>query len=112
MPNVVSLGGFETWAPIAEIIHIRAGKQLGTSGDRRKCPIKIGLAKETSVGRVGEILFIREFAGVDDAFVADFNDIITSVIYGLLGRYSAGEIAVTDILPILDRSVYHLTRGY
>ena len=49
---------------------------------------------------------------VIDAFVADFNDIITSVIYGLLSRYSAGEIAVTDILPILDRSVYRLTRGY
>lgn len=52
------------------------------------------------------------FAGVDEQFVADFNDIISSVIYGLLGRYTAGEIAVTDILPILDRTVYRLTRGY
>jgi len=52
------------------------------------------------------------FAGVDEAFVADFNDIISSIIYGLLGRYTAGEIAVTDILPILDRTVYRLTRGY
>lgn len=52
------------------------------------------------------------FAGVDEEFVADFNDIISSVIYGLLGRYAAGEIAVTDILPILDRTVYWLTRGY
>ena len=52
------------------------------------------------------------FAGVDEEFVADFNDILTSVIYGLLGRYSAGEIAVTDILPILDRSVYRLTQAH
>ncbi|MFN8229016.1 MAG: TetR family transcriptional regulator [Mycobacterium sp.] len=52
------------------------------------------------------------FAGVDDEFVADFSDIISSVIYGLLGRYSTGEIAVTDILPILDRTVHRLTRGY
>lgn len=52
------------------------------------------------------------FAGVDDEFVADFNDIISSVIYGLLGRYCAGEIAVTDILPILDRAVHRLTRAH
>lgn len=52
------------------------------------------------------------FAGVDAEYVADVNDIISSVIYGLLGRYCAGEIAVTEILPILDRTVYWVTRGY
>ncbi len=51
-------------------------------------------------------------AGVDDGFVDDFNAAVTSVIYGLLGRHAAGEIAVTDILPILDRTVYWLVRGY
>ncbi|MBX7433273.1 TetR/AcrR family transcriptional regulator [Mycobacterium sp. Y57] len=51
-------------------------------------------------------------AGVDDEFADDLNVVVTSVIYGLLGRFSAGEIAVTDILPILDRTVYWLTRGY
>lgn len=50
--------------------------------------------------------------GVDEEFVAEFNATLSSVIYGLLGRYSAGEIEVTDILPILDRTVYWLTRGY
>lgn len=51
-------------------------------------------------------------AGVDDGFVEDFNAIIASLIYGLLGRHSAGEIAVTDILPIIDRTVYWIARGY
>ncbi|MBI3223453.1 MAG: TetR/AcrR family transcriptional regulator [Mycolicibacterium cosmeticum] len=51
-------------------------------------------------------------AGVDSEFVADLEAVVTSVIYGLLGRHSAGEIAVTDILPILDRTVYWLVRGY
>ncbi|MEZ0053929.1 AcrR family transcriptional regulator [Mycobacterium sp. MAA66] len=51
-------------------------------------------------------------SGVDDEFVADLEAVVTSIIYGLLGRHSAGEIAVTDILPILDRTVYWLVRGY
>ncbi|MGV0744293.1 TetR family transcriptional regulator [Mycolicibacterium sp. XJ870] len=51
-------------------------------------------------------------AGVDDEFIANFDAIISSVVYGLLGRFVAGEIASTDILPILDRTVYWLTKGY
>lgn len=51
-------------------------------------------------------------SGVDADFVADLDAIVTSVIYGLLGRFSAGEIDVTDILPVLERTVVWLTRGY
>lgn len=51
-------------------------------------------------------------ASVDEAFIADLDSIISSVVYGLVGRFAAGEIAVTDILPILDRTVYWLTTGY
>ena len=49
---------------------------------------------------------------VDEEFVTDLFDIISSVVYGLLGRFVAGEIATTDILPTLDRTVYWLTAGY
>ncbi|KUI25031.1 TetR family transcriptional regulator [Mycobacterium sp. IS-1742] len=49
---------------------------------------------------------------VDDEFVADFNDVIFSMVYGLLGRFVTGEIAITEILPALDRAVYWLTTGY
>ncbi|MGW0163456.1 TetR family transcriptional regulator [Mycobacterium sp. NPDC003323] len=51
-------------------------------------------------------------ADVDDEFVASLDAIITTVIYGLLSRHSAGEIAVTDIIPILDQTVYWVIRGY
>lgn len=49
---------------------------------------------------------------VDHSFIADLDAIISSLVYGLLGRYAAGEIAITDILPILDRTVFWLTSGY
>lgn len=51
-------------------------------------------------------------ADVDDEFVADLNTVLSSVVYGLLGRFVAGEIETTDILPTLDRTVYWLTLGY
>lgn len=51
-------------------------------------------------------------AGVDDEFIASFDMIMSNVVYGLLGRFSAGEIAITDIVPTLDRTVYWLTTGY
>ena len=49
---------------------------------------------------------------VDNGFIADLDAIISSLVYGLLGRFAAGEIAITDILPILDRTVFWLTNGY
>lgn len=51
-------------------------------------------------------------ADVDEEFVADLNTVLSSVVYGLLGRFVAGEIETTDILPALDRTVYWLTTGY
>ena len=49
---------------------------------------------------------------MDNSFIADLDAIISSLVYGLLGRFAAGEIAITDILPILDRTVFWLTNGY
>jgi len=51
-------------------------------------------------------------AGVDDDFVDDLNAVVSSVVYGLLGRFATGEIAVTEILSTLDRTVYWLIAGY
>jgi AcrR family transcriptional regulator len=56
--------------------------------------------------------FLRVLDGIDDSFIADLDTIISTLVYGLLGRFTVGEIAVTDIVPILDRSVLHLTSGY
>ena len=38
--------------------------------------------------------------------------IVSSVVYGLLGRFAAGEIDITEIVPSLDRTVHYLTAGY
>jgi AcrR family transcriptional regulator len=49
---------------------------------------------------------------VDDGFIADLDAVISNLVYGLSARFAAGEIAITDILPVLDRTVYWLTSGY
>lgn len=56
--------------------------------------------------------FLQVLDGIDDSFIADLDTIISTLVYGLLGRFTAGEIAVTDIVPILDRSVLRLTNAY
>ena len=56
--------------------------------------------------------FMQVLADVDDEFLRDLETILSTVIYGLLGRFAAGELEITDILPSLDRTVYWLTTGY
>lgn len=71
----------------------------------------------------GEGLHVRGFdpvvpvgmavlSDVDPDFVADLLEILSSVVYGLVGRCREGSIAITDILPTLDRTVFWLTTGY
>lgn len=50
--------------------------------------------------------------GVDPGFVDDLDAIVTSVVYGLSGRFTAGEIDITEILPTIERTVFWLTAGY
>jgi TetR/AcrR family transcriptional regulator, cholesterol catabolism regulator len=56
--------------------------------------------------------FMQVLADVDDEFVGDLETILSTVIYGLLGRFAVGELEITDIVPSLDRTVYWLTTGY
>lgn len=51
-------------------------------------------------------------SGVDERFIADLDAVISSLVYGLLGRFAAGEIAITDIVPNLERCVFWMTTGY
>lgn len=55
---------------------------------------------------------MEALAGVDPDFIADVDTIVFNLVYGLAGRFAAGEIAVTDILPSVDSTVYWLTAGY
>ena len=56
--------------------------------------------------------FMQVLANVDAEFVRDLETILSTVIYGLLGRFAAGELEITDIVPGLDRTVYWITAGY
>jgi len=51
-------------------------------------------------------------ADADPAFVKDVDDIVSSAVYGLMGRFAAGEIDIAEIVPSLDRTVFYLTAGY
>jgi TetR/AcrR family transcriptional regulator, cholesterol catabolism regulator len=63
---------------------------------------------ESSFGRAP----ISVLGDLEESFIADLDTIISTLVYGLLGRFTAGEIAVTEILPILDRAVFCMTGGY
>jgi hypothetical protein len=56
--------------------------------------------------------FMQVLSDVDEEFVRDLETILSTVIYGLLGRFAAGELKITDIVPSLERTVYWLTTGY
>jgi TetR/AcrR family transcriptional regulator, cholesterol catabolism regulator len=48
-------------------------------------------------------------AKVDRAYAEDVGMILTYVAHAVIGRFAAGELAITDILPELDRTVFRLT---
>jgi AcrR family transcriptional regulator len=56
--------------------------------------------------------FFQVLGDIEEDFLADLDTTISTLVYGLVGRFTAGEIAVTEILPILDRAVFRLTSGY
>ncbi|MCX2932161.1 TetR family transcriptional regulator [Mycobacterium sp. CVI_P3] len=56
--------------------------------------------------------FMAVLDGVDDDFVDDLDAAVSSLVYGLSGRFAAGEIAITDILPTIERTVRWFTAGY
>jgi TetR/AcrR family transcriptional regulator, cholesterol catabolism regulator len=51
-------------------------------------------------------------ADADPEFLQDMDAIVSNVAYGLLGRFAAGEIEITEILPSLDRAVHHVTSRF
>ncbi|HET6734606.1 TetR family transcriptional regulator, partial [Mycobacterium sp.] len=55
---------------------------------------------------------MEALAGADADFIRDVDTIVSSVVYGLMGRFAAGEIAIAEIVPSLERTVHYLTTGY
>ncbi|OBF11162.1 TetR family transcriptional regulator [Mycobacterium sp. 852002-10029_SCH5224772] len=55
---------------------------------------------------------METLADVDEPFVGDLDAIISSLVYGLLGRFVAGEIPITAVMPSLERAIFWITQGY
>lgn len=43
--------------------------------------------------------------------VEELPPIVSNLAYGLVARFAAGEIPITEILPTLDRALFRLTAG-
>jgi TetR/AcrR family transcriptional regulator, cholesterol catabolism regulator len=51
-------------------------------------------------------------AQLDPEFARDLELILTGVVFGFLGRFTEGEIDVTEIVPGIERAVFRLTVAY
>ncbi|OBK30725.1 TetR family transcriptional regulator [Mycobacterium asiaticum] len=47
--------------------------------------------------------------GADPELIEDLPPIVSNLAYGLVARFAAGEIAINEILPTLDRALFRLT---
>ncbi|MFD3745651.1 TetR family transcriptional regulator [Nocardia sp. NPDC058633] len=51
------------------------------------------------------------FASLDEDYAADLALVLTNMVYALLARFAHGDLAITDILPALERTVVRLTQN-
>jgi TetR/AcrR family transcriptional regulator, cholesterol catabolism regulator len=51
-------------------------------------------------------------AQLDPGLAQDLELILTGVVFGFLGRFTEGEIDVTDIVPGIERAVFRLTLAH
>jgi AcrR family transcriptional regulator len=93
---------FEPWEAHPALLEAYFRARSGPGGQKL---IRRGF--DAAVPAVMEVL-----ADAEPDFVRDMDAIVTNVAYGLLGRFAAGEIDITEIVPTLDRTVQYLTTNY
>jgi AcrR family transcriptional regulator len=91
---------FEPWEQHPEMLHIYI--RTGETGARGRL-----LAQ----GRAATRPLFRTLTPLDRSFAVDLEMILTNVAEGALTRFSKGEIAVTDILLILERTLIRLEQA-
>ena len=91
---------FEPWEQHPEMLHVYI--RTGEAGARGRL-----LAQ----GRAATRPPLRTLTPLDRSLAADLDMILTNVAEGALTRFSRGEIAVTDILPILERTLLRLEQA-
>ena len=51
-------------------------------------------------------------SGCDDGFARDMDTVLTGVIYGALNRFAAGAMEITEVMPMIERAVFWLSRAH
>ena len=52
------------------------------------------------------------YGDADEAFIRDVDTIVSNLVYALFARFAQGEIAATEILPAIERTLFWVTSGY
>jgi AcrR family transcriptional regulator len=93
---------FQPWEQHPLMLRSYFRARSGPGGQRL---IQRGLDAVLPVARAALTQFDPEFA-------QDLELILTGVVFGFLGRFTEGEIDVTEIVPGIERAVFRLTAGY
>jgi AcrR family transcriptional regulator len=49
------------------------------------------------------------YAGLDPGYVEDVTVIVRNIAYAAIGQFTHGELAITEILPLIERTLRRLT---
>ena len=90
---------FEPWEQHPQMLRSYFRARSGPGGRRL---IQRGLDAVLPVARAVT-------AQLDPEFAQDLELILTGVVFGFLGRFTEGEIDVTEIVPGIERAVFRLT---
>ncbi|MCV7409580.1 TetR family transcriptional regulator [Mycobacterium florentinum] len=93
---------FEPWEQHPQMLKSYFRARSGPGGERL---IERGVDAVVPVAKA-------VLAQVDQSFASDLELILTGVVFGFLGRYTQGEIDVSEIVPGLERAVFWLTTAY
>jgi hypothetical protein len=93
---------FEPWEQHPLMLRSYFRARSGPGGQRL---IQRGLDAVLPVARAS-------LAQLDSGFAQDLELILTGVVFGFLGRFTEGEIDVTEIVPGIERTVFWLTAAY
>jgi TetR/AcrR family transcriptional regulator, cholesterol catabolism regulator len=90
---------FEPWERAPHMLKAYHRAVTGPGGERLEAQ---GWALVEPIARAS-------FKDADPEQARDIETILPYVVYGLIGRFADGHIAITDILPIIERTITRLT---
>ena len=90
---------FEPWERSPRMLEAYHRARTGHGGDRLDVQ---GLAAVMPVVRA-------VLKPVDPAYARDLDTILRHMAYAVVGRFADGDLAITEIMPVLQRAVFRLT---